>query len=132
MMDKTDYRAINRQLQAEIDYKAIGRHMKAIRRKRHMTQAAVAEKMNWGTKYYASIEAGTTRINLVRLIQFIGIVQTSADDLLMGCHKNYPSQYGRPDDPWQQRLELNKLLDQGSEEMIKMIIIITQGLLKGR
>lgn len=130
MTDKTDYHKINKQLKAEIDYKAIGNHMKSVRMKRKMTQEEVAEKMKWGTKYYSSIEAGKAKISLVRLIQFIGITQISADTLLKGCYSDYPSQYASTDDVCQERLELNKLLDQCSDEIIKTVLIITQGLNK--
>ncbi len=66
-----DYRTINRQLQAEINYHVLGRHMQTVRQDRGMTQAAVAEKMKLGTKYYASLEEGFSHISLYRLIQFI-------------------------------------------------------------
>ena len=128
MADKTDHHEINKQLKAEIDYKAIGNHMKSIRMKRKMTQEEVAEKMKWGTKYYSSIEAGKAKISLVRLIQFIGITQISADTILKGCYSDYPSQYTSTDDISEDRLELNKLLDQCSDEVIKTVLTITKGL----
>ena len=45
MRKNTEYLAVNKQLQSEIDYRVIGRHMQAIRQKCGMTQAVVAEKM---------------------------------------------------------------------------------------
>ena len=73
MSDKTDYRMVNKQLSAEIDYKALGHHMRDARRHCKLTQAEIAEKMKLGVKYYAALEAGTANINLLRLIQFITI-----------------------------------------------------------
>lgn len=44
-VEPSDYRAIKRQLQADIDYRLLGQHMQEVRHSRKMTQAAVAEKM---------------------------------------------------------------------------------------
>lgn len=130
MVDKANYLATIKQLQSEIDFKAIGNHMQSIRLKREMTQATVAEKMNWGTKYYASIEAGKGKISLIRLIQFIVIMQTSADSILKGCHRDYPSPDPNTDSACHERKELNKLLDQCSDEVLKTVLVITKGLLR--
>ena len=81
MRKNTEYLAVNKQLQSEIDYRVIGRHMQAIRQKCGMTQAVVAEKMKLGVKYYAALEAGTESISLSRLIQFICLMQSSSDTL---------------------------------------------------
>ena len=89
MRKNTEYLAVNKQLQSEIDYRVIGRHMQAIRQKCGMTQAVVAEKMKLGVKYYAALEAGTESISLSRLIQFICLMQSSSDTLLAGCHPDY-------------------------------------------
>ena len=93
MRKNTEYLAVNKQLQSEIDYRVIGRHMQAIRQKCGMTQAVVAEKMKLGVKYYAALEAGTESISLSRLIQFICLMQSSSDTLLAGCHPDYPYVY---------------------------------------
>lgn len=48
--EPSDYRALKRQLQADIDYRLLGQHMQAVRQSRKMTQSAVAEKMRIGVK----------------------------------------------------------------------------------
>lgn len=130
MADNANYRTVNKQLQGEVDYKLLGCHMQSIRQQRDMTQAAVAEKMKLGIKYYAAIEAGTARISLYRLIQFICIMQTSADLLLAGCHADYPPSNPYLDDVCKERLLLNKLLDQCPDETIKTLYVVAQGLRK--
>lgn len=129
MPDIADYRAINKQLKAEFDFKVIGKHMQSVRRARGMTQAEVAEIMKLGTKYYASMEAGTVKISFSRFLQFIVIMQASADNLLLGCHPEYPSQFSCPDGACKERVMLNRLLDQCSDDLIKTINVIVQGLI---
>ena len=60
MRKNTEYLAVNKQLQSEIDYRVIGRHMQAIRQKCGMTQAVVAEKMKLGDypKNCVNLQAG--------------------------------------------------------------------------
>ena len=82
--------------------------------------------MRLGEKYYAAIEAGNARINLVRLIQFICIMQISADDLLMGSHPDYPTKYDYREMKNEERKQLDKLLDQCSSEDLQALCIIVK------
>ena len=127
MRKNTEYLAVNKQLQSEIDYRVIGRHMQAIRQKCGMTQAVVAEKMKLGVKYYAALEAGTESISLSRLIQFICLMQSSSDTLLAGCHPDYPPLHTCQENVCHERILLNKLLDQCSDELIRTLYVIAQG-----
>ena len=129
MRKNTEYLAVNKQLQSEIDYRVIGRHMQAIRQKCGMTQAVVAEKMKLGVKYYAALEAGTESISLSRLIQFICLMQSSSDTLLAGCHPDYPTLHTCQENVCHERILLNKLLDQCSDELIRTLYVIAQGIL---
>lgn len=128
-VEPSDYRAIKRQLQADIDYRLLGQHMQEVRHSRKMTQAAVAEKMKVGVKYYSAIESGKAKINLYRLIQFICIMGTSADHLLVGCPLDYPPSYACPDDLSEDRKALITLLDHCSEDTVKTLRIVAEGLL---
>lgn len=130
LMNDADYRMVNRWLHEQVDYQVLGARMKTVRRKMGLTQAAMAEKMRMGIKYYASLETGATKINLVRLIQFIAITQTSADYLLVGCHPEYPSSEVICANVSEERQRLNKVLDQCSDEFIRTIYIITTSLLE--
>lgn len=128
--EPSDYRALKRQLQADIDYRLLGQHMQAVRQSRKMTQSAVAEKMRIGVKYYSSIESGKAKINLYRLIQFICIMGTSADHLLVGCLLDYPPSYTCPDDISEDRKALYTLLDHCSDDTVKTLRIVAEGLLQ--
>ena len=125
-----DFREVTHQLQREFNYKVLGQHMKSVRNSRHMTQAQVAEAMHLGVKYYASIETGTIKISLMRLIQFINLMQVSADSLLTGCHENYPSEKTDREYKCIARHKLEALLDQCSDETIETVCIITEALMK--
>lgn len=129
MSDTTDYRAVNKQLKAECDFKIIGKRMQSVRKERGMTQAEIAEKMKLGTKYYASMEAGAAKISFPRFLQFIIIMQSSADYLLSGCHPEYPTQFACPDEACKERVLLNKLLDQCPDDLIRTIYVVAQGLI---
>lgn len=129
MAETTDYRAINKQLKNEFDFRVIGKHMQSIRKSRGMTQAEVAEKMKLGTKYYASIEAGAVKISFQRFLQFVVLMQASSDYLLSGCHPEYQTLFSCKGDVCKERLVLNGLLDQCSDELIKTLCVITQSLM---
>ncbi len=127
-----DYRQYNQQLKDAIDYETIGYHMKEARRKKHMTQAAVAEMMHWSTKYYASIESGKREISLHKLIQFICIMESSADCLLAGCRDDYPLHDLYAASGSELRIHVNRLLDKCSESELKLIETVIEGLLAKR
>lgn len=133
MSDKADYRMLNKQLSAEIDFKVLGRHMKSARKQCKLTQAEIAEEMKLGVKYYAALEAGTAKISLVRLIQFICLTQVSADFLLSGTHKHYPTNFlsrstSQRKATLTKREELHTLIDKCSDDKIETVIIIMNAL----
>lgn len=119
---KTDIR----KLQAEIDYQVLGRRLRKIRKKLGLTQAQLSEQMNLGTNYYGQYETGKCRINFSRFIQFICITKSSADELLRGCHKDYPTCVSLITDYSEKRRELNALLDKYDDQMISKIIEVIQ------
>ena len=82
-----------------------------------------------GVKYYAALEAGTESISLSRLIQFICLMQSSSDTLLAGCHPDYPPLHTCQENVCHERILLNKLLDQCSDELIRTLYVIAQGIL---
>ena len=124
----SDYRDVTRKLQKEMNYRALGQHMRSVRKKHHMTQAEVAEEMQMTEKYYASIETGTIHISLLRLIQFISLMQVSADSLLIGCREDYPSNPDQVEHQCADRIKLERILDRCSDEQIRTLRIIAEGL----
>ena len=68
-----------------INYRLIGRHIKAARKARRMTQEMLAEKMDVSLGYIAQIERGAKLINLERLAQICLILQVPIEDMIAGC-----------------------------------------------
>lgn len=128
--DKLEGRARNCQLKKEIDGAVIGRHMRERRKAMGYTQAQLAEILGMGSNYYGQYETGVQLINFSRFVQFICVTGSSADQLLAGCHADYPSQANLSSAYSEQRKKLNALLDKCPEAMIEDLIEITQVLLK--
>jgi transcriptional regulator with XRE-family HTH domain len=128
--DKLEGRARNYQLQEEIDYATIGRHMREYRKAKNYTQARFAELLGMSANYYGQYETGAHRINFPRFVQFVCATGCSADQLLVGCHADYPSQANLSSAYSEQRKKLNALLDKCPDDMIADLIEITQVLLK--
>ncbi len=127
-----DYRVLKSQIQSEINDKMLGQHMQTVRQQRGMTQAVVAEQMKVGIQYYSALERGKARISLYRLIQFICLMDTSADFLLTGCHHEYPSYYVCPDQIAENRKHLISLLDHCSDSTISILQIVAEALIRNQ
>lgn len=127
---KPEGREMNYQLQKEIDYVTIGRHMKEVRKRLGYTQAQFSELMGMSPNYYGQYETGSQFINLPRFIQFACITETPADTLLAGCHVDYPSPHKLPLECSEQRARLNSVLDKYPDHVIASLIIVAQEMLK--
>lgn len=127
---KLEGRAMNYQLQKEIDYVTIGRHMKEVRKSLSLTQAQFSEKVGMSPNYYGQYETGSQFINIPRFIQFVCVTKCSADQLLAGCHVKYPSLSKLPPHCSEQRMHLNTLLDKCPDHIIETLIVVTQTMLK--
>ena len=71
-----------------IDYKIIGKRIKAERAKHKFTQEEMAEKLNTSVAFYSRIETGRTHINLSRIIEIADILNVSAGYFLTGIEQN--------------------------------------------
>lgn len=127
---KPEGREMNFQLQKEIDYVVIGRHMKKVRKALGYTQAQLSEILGMSPNYYGHYETGSQFINLPRFIQFACITNTPADVLLAGCHANYPSPHKLPLECSEQRARLNAVLDKCPDHVIASLMIVAQEMLK--
>ena len=65
-----------------IDYKSIGRRIKAARIRLDMTQERLAEKVNLSPSHLSNIETGTTKVSLPTIIKLANALQVSVDSLL--------------------------------------------------
>lgn len=122
----------NALLQEEINYEVFGQHLRMVRRKLGLTQAQFSEKMGLKPNFYGEYETGKRHINFPRFLQFVCVTQCSADMLLRGCHKDFPSE-GQPVAACsEKRKELNRLLDKCDDELISGLIAIVELLRKNR
>lgn len=122
----------NALLQEEIDYEVFGQHLRMVRRKLGLTQAQFSEKMGLKPNFYGEYETGKRHINFPRFLQFVCVAQCSADMLLRGCHKDFPSEGQHAAAYSEKRRELNNLLDQCDDELITGLIAIVRLLRKKR
>lgn len=125
-----DERPNNIQLQYEIDYETLGCHMRAVRKAIGCTQAQLADVLGLRTNYYGQYETGKRHINIPRFIQFVCTTQCSADELLLGCHKEYPSVLPTKPGCSEARKELDRLLDKCDDDLLTDLTAFAQIMLK--
>lgn len=65
-----------------IDYKSIGRRIKAARIRLDMTQERLAEQVNLSPSHLSNIETGTTKVSLPTIVKLANALQVSVDSLL--------------------------------------------------
>ena len=65
-----------------IDYKSIGKRIKAARIRLDMTQERLAEQVNLSPSHLSNIETGTTKVSLPTIIKLANALQVSVDSLL--------------------------------------------------
>lgn len=122
----------NALLQEEIDYEVFGQHLRMVRKQMGLTQAQFSEKMSLKPNFYGEYETGKRHINFPRFLQFVCVTQCSADMLLRGCHKDFPSERQQAAACSEKRKELNRLLDKCDDELISGLIAIVELLRKHR
>lgn len=66
----------------EIDYKAIGKRIKAARIRQGVTQGVIAEATGLSTPHISNIETGNTKLGLPTIINLANILDVSVDELL--------------------------------------------------
>ena len=66
-----------------VDYKSIGRKIKANRIQRRMTQAELAEKTGMSDVYISYIENGIKRTSLDAILKIVYVLNISLDSLIL-------------------------------------------------
>lgn len=66
----------------ELDYRAIGKHIKIARIKSDMNQEKLAELVGVSPTHMSNIETGTTRVSLQTIVRLANALSVSFDDLL--------------------------------------------------
>ena len=70
----------------DIDYRAIGKRVKAARINAHFTQEELSEKINMSLSHISNIETGNTKLSLPAILEIANALSVSVDELL--CDNN--------------------------------------------
>lgn len=65
-----------------LDYAAIGRNIRTIRKTRNLSQEQLAEKIWISTTHMSHIETGSTKLSLAVLVDIADALQVGTDELL--------------------------------------------------
>lgn len=65
-----------------LDYAAMGKRIRAMRKKRGLTQAALAERINIEPSNLSHIERAASKVGLATLVEIANALHCSTDDLL--------------------------------------------------
>lgn len=112
-----------------IDYKRIGRHLRAARKSKHFTQAEVSEKLSIAENTYSNMERGSQKPSLARIIQLCEIYEIKPGSVLDDCSETLITQINTHyQDSNPDKLELHLLIDKCSDETARIIRIAAQAL----
>ena len=93
-----------------MNYKDLGRRIRMLRQKQHMTQERLAEAIDMSSSFLGHIERGTRVASLETLVQIINVLDVSADYLLAGSLENRNDEDGEALAP-KERQVLREILD---------------------
>ena len=69
----------------ELDYKAIGKRIRMIRKAKNITQEKLSEKVNISKTHMNHIESGSTKLSVATLINISNALGVTTDRLLCDC-----------------------------------------------
>ena len=72
----------------EIDYKEIGKRIRAVRKERGLTQEEASELCDITPSFYGNIERGDKKMSLETLARISKGLGVSTDQLIFGCGEN--------------------------------------------
>lgn len=70
-------------VKTELNYKLVGQRIRAMRKKRGMTQEQLAELAEISPQHCSGIETGAAKVSLPALIKIANVLEASMDELLM-------------------------------------------------
>ena len=70
-------------MKTELNYKLVGQRIRAMRKKRGMTQDQLAELAEISPQHCSGIETGAAKVSLPALIKIANVLEASMDELLM-------------------------------------------------
>lgn len=72
----------------KLDQALLGKRIRECRKRKHLTQAQLAEMLNISPKFICEIERGSKGIALKNFVLLVQALEVSADYLLLGHHEN--------------------------------------------
>lgn len=63
------------------EYELIGKRIKECRKRKHLTQEMLAEKVNVSTQHISHVERGISKVSVVALINIANALNVSMDEL---------------------------------------------------
>ena len=70
-------------MKAELNYKLVGQRIRAMRKKRGMTQEQLAELAEISPQHCSGIETGAAKVSLPALVKIANALNASMDELLL-------------------------------------------------
>ena len=121
MRDIAEARKALKHIKDKIGYDVIGSHMRDVRTGQGITQGAMAEEMGVSSNFYASLETGSNKINLIRVLQFSAITEELVGNILAGAYPGIKTHRGSNDSISKQRKDFDTLLDQCSNDNLEIM-----------
>ena len=73
-----------------INYKTIGKRIKAVRIKKHVTQEQLAFQINSSPAYISNIERGIKRPSLQKLVEIADVLGVTVNDFIYNSSESNP------------------------------------------
>jgi len=96
----------------ELDYKAIGRRVKAARLRANLTQEALAEKAGMSITHMSNIETGNSKLSLPMIVSLANALSVSVDEFLCDSVLHSKEVFSR---------EVQQLLEDCDEYEVRML-----------
>ncbi len=111
-------------MDSAINYRYVGQRLREARKKRHMTQAAVAEQLGIHPNSYGNFERAAENISLSMLIRCCTVLDIRPGDILNNCTPALQMQcMSAPALQSGEMQELLILLNQCSNSMIHQLLV---------
>ncbi len=111
-------------MDSAVNYRYIGQRLKEARKKRHLTQAAVAEQLGIHPNSYGNFERAAENISLSMLLRCCTVLDIRPGDLLNDCTPDLQKQYLSPIALQNAEMqELLILLNQCTDPMIHQLLV---------
>ena len=74
-----------------LNYQIIGKRLRRYRKKQHLSQLTIAERIGKSPSYLSYLESGSKHPSLETLVNIINVLGASADSEQNGCKHRIPA-----------------------------------------